>query len=78
MIKAGWNSMKRIDYSTPLTAGSSLARSATLAARGLRVSLIRLPNAALTLPKFGGPGFWFGKPESDYGHLIVLQIKQTG
>lgn len=28
IIKAGWNSMSRIDDSTPLTAGSSLARSA--------------------------------------------------
>lgn len=28
MIKAGWNSMNRIDYSTPLLAGSTLAGAA--------------------------------------------------
>lgn len=76
MIKAGWNSMNRIDYSTLFTAGSSLGRSATHMAHSLQVSAAWLPNAVLILLKFCGLCFGFRKPESELGHLLFLHINQ--
>lgn len=71
MISAGWNSMNRTDHSTPPTAGSSLAGSA----RRTRCTLPHRPSFPmwhLTLPRFWGPSFWFGKSESEHGHSTFL------
>ena len=79
MIKAGWSSMNRIDYSTLRTAGSSLARSARhtgcLQPPGLTDTASKMQH--LHFPDAVALTCWFGQPESEHGHLILLQVNQT-
>ncbi|KAM7238606.1 hypothetical protein CapIbe_010126 [Capra ibex] len=71
--------MNRIDYSTLRTAGSSLARAARhtgcLQPPGLTDTASKMQH--LHFPDAVALTCWFGQPESEHGHLILLQVNQT-
>lgn len=75
IIKAGWNSMSRIDDSTPLTAGSSLARSARQTHAMHAASRSHQPGFQMRHIYFPIPRPWIlVTKELEHGHLMFLHI----